>query len=308
MSSAVVASVVAVVWTHPDSARAIDTPILEPQAHPLAWLTSMGHADRLDLCDANRVQTQALLGDYVEVDEEQGDFARVIIPNQLSHKERRGYPGWIARCQLVPPPSSYLHHRSHARVLSPKAWLRDDLGKRLLELSFGTQLPVLDLDGPRVRVQTPRRIGWLGRRDVHLSDEAMPDKGYDLLETGQRFVGLPYLWGGTSAFGFDCSGFVHLLHRAHGIGIPRDASEQSTTGLKIPLDELRAGDLLFFGRDEGRGPIHHVGMSAGGRTMLHAPRTGRSIEMRQLDGSEYAPELCVARRYTERTPRGRPLA
>jgi cell wall-associated NlpC family hydrolase len=121
--------------------------------------------------------------------------------------------------------------------------------------------------------------------------------GQALLATAERFLGMDYLWAGFSGYGVDCSGLVSLTHRSHGVVIPRDAHDQARSGEEVDLAELRAGDLVFFGADEGLGPVHHVGMAAGNGTMVHAPRTGRQVEVCPLSAPGYAEELCAARRY-----------
>lgn len=96
-----------------------------------------------------------------------------------------------------------------------------------------------------------------------------------LLTAGRRFLGLPYLWGGTSETALDCSGIVHLVCRAHGLRVPRDAHDQMTACDAVELGSEEPGDLYFFA-DEGK-PVHHVGFVTGDRTMLHAPGTGDGV-------------------------------
>lgn len=121
--------------------------------------------------------------------------------------------------------------------------------------------------------------------------------GAAILATARGFLGLEYLWAGFSRHGVDCSGLVSLSHRAHGVVIARDAHDQAAGGKPVELDALQAGDLVFFGEDQGNGPVHHVGMAVGDGTMLHAPRTGKQVEVLPLDTPGYAEELCLARRY-----------
>lgn len=90
-----------------------------------------------------------------------------------------------------------------------------------------------------------------------------------MLEFGQKFLDVPYLWGGRSIFGIDCSGFVQLCSRAAGKLLPRDASQQVNEGeLVYFLPEIQPGDLAFFGNEEGR--IVHVGMMLDTERILHA--------------------------------------
>lgn len=111
------------------------------------------------------------------------------------------------------------------------------------------------------------------RRETTLDPEAV-------IATARQFLGIRYLWGGTSPLGLDCSGLVHLTLRAHQVLLPRDAFDQADSALvtRVPLDEVRPGDLYFFARP-GR-PVHHVGLVSaaaapgGVRRMLHAPDSG----------------------------------
>lgn len=74
----------------------------------------------------------------------------------------------------------------------------------------------------------------------------------DLINTGKMFLGLPYIWAGTSGFGFDCSGFTHTIYKSHGITIPRDSGPQSRNGVAVDKEHLQKGDLIFFAHDRGR--------------------------------------------------------
>ena len=125
--------------------------------------------------------------------------------------------------------------------------------------------------------------GWipaahLGEGEAPSSGAPAPDaqvSGAELLTTARQRLGLPYLWGGMSAYGLDCSGLVHLSLRALGLVVPRDAHDQQDAATPVRPEDVRAGDLLFFARD-GQ-PAHHVGIATGDGGMLHAPETGAVI-------------------------------
>ena len=151
-----------------------------------------------------------------------------------------------------------------ATVAVPAADCRVD--RRTLSLSCGTSLPVSGLD--RGAVEVPLAHGRTGRLDlagVRLAhDRQQVAYGADdLLATARQFLGVRYLWGGTSAWGLDCSGLVHLVLRAHGVLLPRDAFDQAAAATvePVPLDDVRPGDLYFFARPGAR--IHHVGFASG---------------------------------------------
>jgi hypothetical protein len=90
-----------------------------------------------------------------------------------------------------------------------------------------------------------------------------------MIEFAQKLLDVPYLWGGRSIFGIDCSGFVQLCARAAGKLLPRDASEQIKVGdLVYFLPEIQPGDLAFFGNEDGK--IVHVGMMLDNERIIHA--------------------------------------
>lgn len=99
-----------------------------------------------------------------------------------------------------------------------------------------------------------------------------PADGAAICETASRWLGVPYLWGGITMGGVDCSGFVQALYRMHGIGIPRDSDQQSRAGEPVEcgddFEHLRPGDLLFFA--ETPGSCSHVALSTGGSRIIHS--------------------------------------
>lgn len=103
----------------------------------------------------------------------------------------------------------------------------------------------------------------------------------EVVTIARRFVGVtPYVWGGTTPSGFDCSGLVLYCYREIGINLPRTSRSQYRVGDFIPADRtdlLQPGDLLFFGYDRDPDRIHHVAIYSGGGKMIHAPYTGAKV-------------------------------
>lgn len=110
------------------------------------------------------------------------------------------------------------------------------------------------------------------------------------VETALGYHGIPYLWGGETTAGFDCSGLVLYVFRQHGVSLPHYSGAQFQLGEKIAPADLQPGDAVFFGS-----PVYHVGMYVGGGYFIHAPRTGDFVKLSRLaERSDYA----GARRYT----------
>lgn len=111
-----------------------------------------------------------------------------------------------------------------------------------------------------------------------------------LAKDSMRMTGIPYLWGGTSGNGIDCSGFARLLHRWIGIEIPRDADMQATAAKRVePPFEI--GDLLFFGEGNGERHVTHVGMSLGGWKMIHSSRGRNGVYIDDVQEKESLREI-----------------
>jgi cell wall-associated NlpC family hydrolase len=165
-------------------------------------------------------------------------------------------------------------------------------GRTLTQLMHGEPVDVLQT-GPAgwLQVAAPWQPvpeyadgyhGWIRAAHVSVSDaeSAAADRPVPqvsaeplaILDEARQFLGLQYLWGGTSPWGLDCSGLVHFAHRRAGVVVPRDAYAQHAAAEAVPLGEETPGDLYFFAREDGR--VFHVGFVTGPDRMLHAPETG----------------------------------
>lgn len=288
---------VATLWRTPDSPRAVDAPGLRAPADIRGWLGGMTDADRRGLVD--RADSQSLLGDRVVVTRVRGAWVRVVVPDQPTPLDPRGYPGWLPKAQLsTTPPFSGV---TIATVVRPTTWLRSEAAasQRGVEVSYGTHLPVIGLTGDWVHVSLPGgQAGRLARASAVVragGEPAQPPTGASLVRSAQSFTGLAYLWAGRSGFGFDCSGLTSLVYRVHGLTIPRDADAQAGAGRPVSQGARVPGDLLFYATASGF--VHHVSMDAGSGAIVHAPATGKAVETVPVTAAPYAAEYAGARHY-----------
>ncbi|RKN84147.1 C40 family peptidase [Paenibacillus ginsengarvi] len=299
---------VATLWGEPNRNRPLDEASVAAVTDIRAWAQAMTLEQKLWL--VGKLETQALYGEKAILLETRGDWAKVIVPEQPTSRDERGYPGWLPLWQLSPESEPAASLDSPTAVIRTRsAFLFDDPeGKQpFLEVSFNTKLPVAEELGSVFAVCTPADgVKYVPKASVlyicgNGPGDAAPPIGEQLVHMAKQFLGLPYLWAGLSGFGFDCSGFTYSLYRFYGIPIPRDASDQSKIGRAVDKDGLRAGDLLFFAHQDGSGSIHHVGMYAGDGEMIHAPNSARSIERISLEADPYKHEYAGARRYLPET-------
>jgi cell wall-associated NlpC family hydrolase len=222
---------------------------------------------------AERV-TQALLNMPVYAAEPEGEWVAVKLVD---------YAGWMRSGDLAAPiPASFCLVGEHcATPLSMVAVItaartslyessQDDRSCGMAYLS--TRLPALNVTHPaRVAVALPgERVAWIDRRALALRQPKLPypRQGVQAVTACARsLLAVPYLWGGVSWQGLDCSGFVQLCYRMGGYFLPRDADQQD--GFLYHAIErscLRAGDLIFFGAKE----ITHVGLALNDHEYIHA--------------------------------------
>lgn len=110
----------------------------------------------------------------------------------------------------------------------------------------------------------------------------------NLVTYAETFMGLPYVWGGTTPSGFDCSGFVQYVYSHFGITIPRTSQDQYGVGTAVSQSSLQPGDLVFFaGSDGTMTSPGHVGMYVGGGMMIESPYTGASIRVVPMSRRDY---------------------
>jgi cell wall-associated NlpC family hydrolase len=164
------------------------------------------------------------------------------------------------------------------------------------ESSVGTKKGGKDKHDGWVQVRLPdKRDAWIQASDV-VSDPK-PLSVPESIELAKRFLGLPYLWGGTSSFGFDCSGFTQMLVRARGIIMPRDADKQAAWSGVVTVErkDLQPGDLLFFGASVRR--IDHTGLYIGDGQFIQDTTEGHPVvQISRLDDEPWTHLLVASRR------------
>jgi hypothetical protein len=118
----------------------------------------------------------------------------------------------------------------------------------------------------------------------------------ELVRSARSFLGVPYLWGGTSSdTGFDCSGLTMTVYQLNGFDLPRTSREQFITGNPVDRSSLEKGDLIFFAKQEGK--VSHVGIYAGGGQFIHAAGTGKRIRVDSLSHDYFRRSYLGARSY-----------
>ncbi|HEU4947481.1 MAG TPA: NlpC/P60 family protein [Kribbella sp.] len=287
MKLAAVKVPVSTVWTAPDAPRDIDAPAVAAVPDVAGWSQSMDTETRLGL--HGRTLTQVLFAEPVMVRSERDGWSEIVAPWQPSSSDDLGYPGWVPTSHLGELPASAT---GPVAVSVPTTTLTAEPdGAPIAELSFATVLATTDRTDSHTRVALPDGAqGWLVNDVLRAGDApALPE---DRIRLGSQFLGLEYLWGGTSSFGLDCSGLVHAVSRVLGQRVPRDAHDQCAALEQVPLDEVQPGDLYFFARPGE--VVHHVGfVSADG--MLHASETGKVLENQALLPDRLATLVAAAR-------------
>jgi cell wall-associated NlpC family hydrolase len=273
---------VVTVWNQPGFVRAVDATVVQAQPQVDKWIESMSFNQKVDL--GQRMATQALLDDPLTVLGLQGDWAHVLVDEQTGSVYTEGIEGWVPRAQIAFAP--LLPGTATATVSVPFTRAGN------VELSYGTRLPVVGSSASHLDVATADGLLQVARSDV--STAPTRAGGSAALRQAEQFIGLPYLWAGTSAYGFDCSGLTYAVYRQFGVTLARDAADQAQQGTPVAKDDLRPGDLVFFASG---GLVHHVGIYAGAGMMLDAPETGGRIEVVPLWTSYLATQYAGARRY-----------
>ncbi len=143
--------------------------------------------------------------------------------------------------------------------------------------------------------------GYVSLDYLKIMQGAMPSrsasvssKGQAVVDLAKKFLGTPYVYGGSSPSGFDCSGFVYYIYSQLGVKLNRVAADQMTNGSWVPKNALQPGDIVGFQNRSGY--INHVGIYAGNGMMIHAPQTGEVVKYTSIVTGNYSGRLTCGRR------------
>lgn len=120
-------------------------------------------------------------------------------------------------------------------------------------------------------------------------------KGDEVVEAAKKFLGVPYVYGGTSPDGFDCSGFTYYVYKQFGVTLNRTSSAQYLNGTSVSKSDLKPGDLVFFSQN-GSSSIGHVGIYVGNDQFIHSPQTGDVVKISSMTSASYSLRYVGARR------------
>src|SRR5260370_5176728 len=227
---------VATLWKAPNLYRSLDRPSVTNPVDPVQWSKNLSTTAARVWLDVH-VQTQALYAQDVVVLARSGSWAKVAVVDEPDPQDPHGYPGWLPVSQLK---TGFAGGGRTVVVVARTGQLL--VHGRTLTLSYGTRLRLVRWGGDSAVVRTPDGQGTV----VGVENSYRPSNA-SIIAQARRFLGVHYLWGGLSAWGFDCSGLIWNVYRAHGLTIPRDADPQFHHGTAVARSALRPGDLLFFG-------------------------------------------------------------
>ena len=214
---------------------------------------------RANPSDVEEVVTQLLFGELVEILE-----ASKAKKNWCKIRcDYDGYEGWMDIRQLrrIGEMDAEMYRQNHAFCLDLTAILTNN--NHFLPITMGAILPMFD--GMNLQLGD-KHYAFNGQAVQNKAIKATPEL---IIKFARRYLFAPYLWGGKSPFGIDCSGFTQIVFRMAGIRLRRDASQQVEQGRLVDfVDQTQAADLAFFENDKGK--IVHVGIMLEGNQIIHA--------------------------------------
>lgn len=255
-----------------------------PRVHVATNLTGLYEQPTFGMPLSSELQ----YGSELEVLDEQGRWVFVM--------QKDGYLGWAYRPYLAEGPGAKATHL----VIVPTCEVRlepDLTGEIATRVVSGTGVVLVKTSGAWAKV-IANRMGWMPLSFLRaISDlpDSIEEKRKLLIEDSMRMIGVPYLWGGTSGNGIDCSGFARLLHGWVGIDIPRDADMQHAAARPVE-PPFEVGDLFCFSEGQSKRKVTHVGMSLGGWKMIHSSRSRNGVYVDDLQEHESLKAMYVGAR------------
>ena len=209
-------------------------------------------------------------------------------------RQKDGYLGWAYRPYLGEGQATAATHL----VLAPVVELRsepNESGAVLTRIMSGTGVLVDETRDGWSHIQA-NKSGWMRSsylRSIHELPITLEERRATIIQDSYRMIGIPYLWGGVSGNGIDCSGFARLLHRWIGIDIPRDADMQCNAAKPVE-PPYEVGDLFFFAEDDSKRRITHVGMCLGGWKVIHSSRGNNGVYIDDLQVKKSLMDIFVS--------------
>lgn len=248
--------------------------------------------------------SQALLGTPVKIIKIQNSWFLVQTPDN--------YLGWAEESSVVPVSVTDLNiwkRSDRVITIANSGWIYSSPGGTDVVGDYVSGC-IMVREGEEkgfLKIRLPDgRTGYLDRRtaaDFNIWKDSVECTGGSILRCASSFKGLPYLWGGTSGKGFDCSGFSKTVYFLNGLILCRDASQQALHGKNIDLssgwEQLRPGDLLFFGTMKGTTPhVVHVGIYIGDSEFIHSTSAGplkvSSLDSTRINFSGYPKDFLLS--------------
>jgi len=222
--------------------------------------------------------TQATLGTPVKIYKKEGDWFLIQTPDK--------YLSWVDSGGLTELSDEQFNAwKTKPKIIYTKtyghSYFENNRSTIVADLVAGSVLELLKTSDTFYFVSYPDgRLAYVPKDEAEVYDvwlEELNGSKEALVATSKTLMGVPYLWGGTSTKGVDCSGFTKTIYFLNGMVIPRDASQQIHTGKEVDVnrnfENLEKGDLLFFGRkatDSIKEKVVHVGMWIGNNEFIHA--------------------------------------
>jgi cell wall-associated NlpC family hydrolase len=236
--------------------------------------------------------TQVTLGMPLRILKHTGDWYLVQTPDQ--------YIAWIDAGGIQPMTAlAYKFWESSRKIIFTKtyghAYDGPEQNTIVADMVMGAVAAIVADGSKGYDIRYPDgRYAWVTARESEKMDDWLANveaDGESMVALSRQFIGIPYLWGGTSTKGMDCSGFTKTIYFMHGLVIPRDASQQVMVGTDVDNSKnwgsLEYGDLLFFGNinsETGKEKVVHVGMWIGNDSFVHASGSGQ-IRISSVDSS-----------------------